>query len=672
MEIGKKLNGRYKVIGTVGSGGMANVYLARDLILERDVAVKVLRFDFRDDQDTIRRFKREALAATELIHPNIVSVYDVGEEENNQYIVMEYIKGMDLKHYIHSNFPIPYQKVLDIMRQILAAVSEAHNNRIIHRDLKPQNVLIDESGVVKITDFGIAVALSQTSITQTNSLLGSVHYLSPEQARGGMATNQSDIYSLGIILYELLTGNVPFEGESAVSIALKHFQESLPSVKDFDHRIPQPLENVVLKATAKETIDRYRSVQEMASDLATSLSPQRINEPKFAPASLMEKTKVLEPIVPVAPTSLVEGKKLEDKEQQMDKPKNETIKEKKPKKKKRKIIWLTLLLLLLVVAGSVVAFTLTAPKDVSVPDVVGLSEDEAEEVLLEAKLQVSKTIVETSEDVEEGMVTRTDPETGSSVKEETDVNLYISSGKETVSFKDYTGEPYEEVRAELIDQGFKTERVDASSDTYPEGTIIEQSVAEDEEVVPSETTVTLTVSTGEAMIEMIDLAGYSEKGVQVYASENGLTVTIKEEYSEETLEGQVISQDPSAGTLLSNGSSFSVVISLGKTPEQKFSKTVTIPYAEPETEPEPEAEKEKSDESSSESSSQESKPVPNEIVIYIQDKEHSLENEFQKFTITEDFETVIPFVLQEGEVGTYRIERDGKVIEENTNVTTPE
>lgn len=665
MEKGKKLNGRYKIIGSVGSGGMANVYLARDLILERDVAVKVLRFDFRDDQNTIRRFKREALAATELIHPNIVSVYDVGEEENNQYIVMEYIKGMDLKHYIHSNFPIPYQKVLDIMRQILAAVEEAHKNRIIHRDLKPQNVLIDESGVVKITDFGIAVALSQTSITQTNSLLGSVHYLSPEQARGGMATNQSDIYSLGIILYELLTGNVPFEGESAVSIALKHFQESLPSVKDFDHRIPQPLENVVLKATAKETIDRYRSVQEMASDLETSLSPQRIKESKFTPASLMEKTKVLEPIVPIAPTAIVEEKERDLKNKEQNK---EIDKEIKPKKKKRKIFWLALLLLLLIITGGMVAFALTAPKDVLVPDVAGMSEEEAKDALLAADLYVNTTIVETSEEVKEGLVTKTDPEINSSVKEETDVNLYISSGKKTVSFKDYIGEPYEEVRAELIEQGFITERVDESSDTVSEGSIIEQSIDEDEEVVPSETTVTLTVSTGEAKIEMKDLSGYSEKGVQDYANEQGLTVTITEDYSGEVSEGQVITQDPAAGESMSSGASFSVVISLGEEPEQKISKTVTIPYVEPKANESEKVDSESKKES--ESSSQEPTPIPNEVVIFIKDNEHTLENEFQKFTITEDFETVIPFVLQEGDTGSYRIERDGEVIEENTNVTT--
>ncbi|MBT2731581.1 Stk1 family PASTA domain-containing Ser/Thr kinase [Carnobacterium sp. ISL-102] len=666
MEKGKKLNGRYKIIRSVGSGGMANVYLARDLILERDVAVKVLRFDFRDDQNTIRRFKREALAATELIHPNIVSVYDVGEEENNQYIVMEYIKGMDLKHYIHSNFPIPYQKVLDIMRQILAAVEEAHKNRIIHRDLKPQNVLIDESGVVKITDFGIAVALSQTSITQTNSLLGSVHYLSPEQARGGMATNQSDIYSLGIILYELLTGNVPFEGESAVSIALKHFQESLPSVKDFDHRIPQSLENVVLKATAKETIDRYRSVQEMASDLETSLSPQRIKESKFIPASLMEKTKILQPIIPVAPIAIVDAEE-KAPDPKNKKQNNETNKDTKPKKKKRKIFWLTLLLLLLIITGSMVAFALTAPKDVLVPDVAGMSKEEAENALLAVDLYVNTTIIETSEDVKEGLVTRTDPEVDSSVKEETDVNLYISSGKETVSFKDYTGEPYEEVRAELIEQGFITKRIDESSNTFSEGSIIEQSIDEDEEVVPSETTVTLTVSTGEAKFEMKDLTGYSEKGVQDYANEKGLTVTINKDYSGEVSEGQVISQDPPTGELLSSGASISVVISLGEKPEQTFSKTVTIPYAEPKTNESEKAESESG--KKAESGSQESTPIPNDVVIYIEDNEHTLEDEFQKFTITEDFETVIPFVLQEGDTGTYRIERDGEIIEENTKVT---
>ena len=296
IEIGKKLNGRYKIIGNIGSGGMANVFLAHDLILDREVAVKVLRFDFQNDKNAIRRFQREALAATELVHPNIVTVYDVGEEDGMQFLVMEYVKGMDLKRYIQTHYPVPYLQIVDIVQQILSAVALAHQHRIIHRDLKPQNILINEEGVVKITDFGIAIALSETSITQTNSMLGSVHYLSPEQARGSMATNQSDIYAIGIILYEMLTGKVPFDGESAVTIALKHFQDEIPSIRIYDKNVPQSLENVVLKATAKEQADRYKTADEMREDLSTALSPERLNEPRWEPHALNDETRALTPI----------------------------------------------------------------------------------------------------------------------------------------------------------------------------------------------------------------------------------------------------------------------------------------------------------------------------------------------------------------------------------------
>ena len=302
IELGKKLNGRYLILGTIGSGGMANVFLAKDLILDREVAVKVLRFDFQNDQTAIRRFQREALAATELVHPNIVSVYDVGEEDGMQYLVMEYVKGMDLKRYIQTQYPIPYRTVVDIMQQILSAIDLAHHHRIIHRDLKPQNILMDENGTVKIADFGIAIALSETSITQTNSMLGSVHYLSPEQARGSMATNQSDIYALGIILYEMLTGKVPFDGESAVTIALKHFQEEVPSLRLYDQNLPQSLENVVLRATAKETADRYQSADEMRHDLDTVLSTDRLNEPRWEGNALAAgETIIITPITAETP-----------------------------------------------------------------------------------------------------------------------------------------------------------------------------------------------------------------------------------------------------------------------------------------------------------------------------------------------------------------------------------
>ena len=281
MNPGYKIGKRYRIIRTLGEGGMANVYLAYDEVLDRKVSVKLLRLDLRDDPNTQRRFEREAMAATQLNDPHIVGVYDIGEDHGMQFMVMQYVEGTDLKAYIKKNFPIPLPQVVDIMEQVLSAVQAAHDHGIIHRDLKPQNILIDENKNIKITDFGIAVAAYQDSLTQTNTLMGSVHYLSPEQARGSIATKQSDIYSLGIILYELLTGKVPFEGETAVSIALKHFKENIPSVRDFNRDIPQALENVVIKATAKDPSDRYKSAAAMAADLRTSLDPARKNEPRL-------------------------------------------------------------------------------------------------------------------------------------------------------------------------------------------------------------------------------------------------------------------------------------------------------------------------------------------------------------------------------------------------------
>ncbi|WP_350448836.1 protein kinase domain-containing protein [Rossellomorea vietnamensis] len=212
MMEGKRISGRYRIIKLIGGGGMANVYLAHDVILDREVAIKMLRIDFANEEEFIKRFQREAQSATSLAHPNIVSIYDVGEEDDLYYIVMEYVHGMTLKQYIQQHSPVNVDKAIDIMKQLTIAMSHAHQNHIVHRDIKPHNILLDEEGNVKITDFGIAMALSATSITQTNSVLGSVHYLSPEQARGGMATKKSDIYSLGIVMFELLTGRLPFSG----------------------------------------------------------------------------------------------------------------------------------------------------------------------------------------------------------------------------------------------------------------------------------------------------------------------------------------------------------------------------------------------------------------------------------------------------------------------------
>ncbi|WP_430619220.1 Stk1 family PASTA domain-containing Ser/Thr kinase [Enterococcus sp. DIV0802b] len=644
IEIGKKINGRYKIIGNIGSGGMANVFLAHDLILDREVAIKVLRFDFQNDQSAIRRFQREALAATELVHPNIVTVYDVGEEDGMQFLVMEYVKGMDLKRYIQTHYPVPYLQIVDIIQQILSAVALAHQHRIIHRDLKPQNVLINEDGVVKITDFGIAIALSETSITQTNSMLGSVHYLSPEQARGSMATNQSDIYAIGIILYEILTGKVPFDGESAVTIALKHFQDEIPSIRIYDKNVPQSLENVVLKATAKEPADRYKTADEMRADLDTVLSPDRLNEPRWEPHALMDETRVLTPVE----AAQVETPPVEE-------PVAETAADQaeesaKPKKKKRKR-WLLLPVIMVIALLGIGSYFLFGGGrgDVAIPEVNGQTEAAARAELEAAGLQVADEVEEIEDDeVEAGNVVKTDPPEGNEVKKKSVVTLYISSGTKKITLDDYEGRSFDDVKKELIDLGFDEDRikeelessddvdegdiisqspaagrevspaedeitfkvssgpdsfamdnyygmteadaraaltsrgvdrsqieVNYQSSSQPSGTIIAQAPATGETVVTSQTTITLTVSSGQEMVNVPRIVGKSQADAEADLNEAGLDSTFEEEdgYNDSVPAGHVVRVSPGAGTSVEVGSTVTVTISRGPEPDDSSSST---------------------------------------------------------------------------------------------------
>ena len=278
---GQKINDRYQIIKSIGEGGMANVYLAYDTILDRNVAVKVLRGDLATDEKFVRRFQREALSASSLSHPNIVEVYDVGEDNGQYYIVMEYIEGCQLKQLLKKRGRLTLSEVIDIMLQITDGLSVAHDAYIIHRDIKPQNIMILDSGLVKITDFGIAMAMNSTQLTQTNSVMGSVHYLPPEQANGKGSTLQSDIYSMGILMYELLTGELPYKGDNAVEIALKHLKEKIPSVREKLPEIPQSVENIIIKATAKNPKNRYADARSMNEDLRTCLDDSRANEPKI-------------------------------------------------------------------------------------------------------------------------------------------------------------------------------------------------------------------------------------------------------------------------------------------------------------------------------------------------------------------------------------------------------
>ena len=631
LEAGRTLNGRYKIQSLIGTGGMAAVYLAKDLILDRLVAIKVLRLDFRQNDDAMRRFRREALSATQLTHPNIVGVYDVGQSQEMNYIVMEYVEGTDLKDYVRQKGALHPIEAVRIMMQIVSAIAAAHQNRIIHRDIKPQNILIDKEGNVKITDFGIAVALSDTSLTQTNTLLGSVHYLSPEQARGGMATIQTDIYALGIVLYELLTGKVPFDGESAVSIALKHFQEPLPTIVNPIAMVPQSLENIVLKATAKDPMHRYRSCYEMFQDLKTCLDSTRLYEKKFVPASFSGETKVLTPIHTQKVKPIQTSKEIPVVE--MD--------EEKPVKKRRKWPWIILLLLISIVGIMAFVFLQSSPKEVQVPDVTNLTEAAAKTKLADAKLNVTDVIQIKSDEIESGKVIETNPKAGSTVKEKSKIAIKVSSGKEAITMKDYRNKNYEAARDELKKLGFTVEKQEENSDSVESGKVISQSIAPNQKVEGKDPVITLVVSKGESSIKMANLTGYTRAGAIEYANSNNLALTITEEENEATVD-TVIRQSIREGAEVKKGTALTIVLSKGKK-EHTVTKQIVIPYQK--------------------NAQNNGQKKVNKISIYIEDTKHQISNVYNTLEITEDTTLNLTFTLSNSQpIGKYKIVSDGKEI----------
>lgn len=680
MEAGKKLGGRYKIVRHIGSGGMANVYLGHDLILDRPVAIKVLRFDFRNNKDALRRFQREALSATQLIHPNIVGVYDVDEEDELQYIVMEFIDGTDLKKYIDIQGRVSPEKSIHIMHQVLSAVALAHKNRIIHRDIKPQNILIDNQDRIKITDFGIAVALSETSITQTNTLLGSVHYLSPEQARGSMATSKSDIYALGIVLYELLSGKVPFDGESAVSVALKHFQEPMPFIRESHPEIPQSLENVILKATAKEPLDRYATCEEMMADLDTCLNEERLHEAPFMPVSLLQETKVLTPLSAevvanadsgntiVSPPPGVKAEPIHE---------YESGREAAGGKKKRKnwtFVLFGVLLLGLITSVFLFFYNNQEADALTVPDVSNMDQSSARLALEDAGLVLGDITEEYSDEVEEDAVIETSPKIGAAVEAGAEIDLVISLGEELFTLLDYEGQEYESVLEDLRKEGFTIERTHEFSSEVAAGNIISQSLEPGAEVRPSETTLSFLVSDGNESYTMRDLSGYTRKSVEDYAGQYGLALTVTEAYSDTIAAGLVVSQSLAGGSAFVSGDALSVVISIGPEEPQvvSFSRTITIPYlAAAVSEPASESSNSQGSENaaSNAASSSSSSDEPNHIVIYIEDEDHALSDVFREFDIAADEVVTLNFRILEGSSASYRIERDGEVINEASELT---
>ncbi|WP_342430553.1 Stk1 family PASTA domain-containing Ser/Thr kinase [Neobacillus sp. FSL H8-0543] len=654
MLIGKRLSGRYKILEMIGGGGMANVYLAHDIILDRDVAVKMLRLDFANDDEFIRRFHREAQSATSLAHPNIVSIYDVGEESELYYIVMEYVEGQTLKQYIQQNSPIRVEDSVRIMRQLTSAISHAHQNHIIHRDIKPHNILVDRVGDVKITDFGIAMALSATSITQTNSVLGSVHYLSPEQARGGMANRKSDIYSLGIVMFELLTGRLPFSGESAVSIALKHLQSETPSVRRWNPNIPQSVENIVLKATAKDSFHRYSSVEEMEEDLRTALDSERIHEQKFVIPIDNEATKAIPVITDDRPLQN-HGETLVHSQDNKDigNGKKTTKKGNKGNKQKKRKKWPIILISTFIILTLLTIFTFTilpgllTAKDVEIPDVSGMELDEAISKLESEGFQIGKEIELSDEKMEEGKVIKTDPESGSTVKENSTspINIYVSLGKEKYELSDYVGRNYNTVAQFLDNKKFKDIKIDEVFDDSEPGTILSQDPEGGQKVVPEETVLELEISKGPEAIILKDLTQYSLKGAQEYADSVGLSLASEEKYNDLVPAGNIISQSPKPDTKMKKGDKVSVVISKGKEekPPKPVTKEISIKY-EP-TEPGQEQ----------------------MVLIYIEDMNHpNMTVPADTFPIISDQKYPIELLIPFGGKAKYMVFLDTRVIAEET------
>ncbi|CTG11368.1 Stk1 [Streptococcus pneumoniae] len=576
IQIGKIFAGRYRIVKQIGRGGMADVYLAKDLILDgEEVAVKVLRTNYQTDPIAVARFQREARAMADLDHPHIVRITDIGEEDGQQYLAMEYVAGLDLKRYIKEHYPLSNEEAVRIMGQILLAMRLAHTRGIVHRDLKPQNILLTPDGTAKVTDFGIAVAFAETSLTQTNSMLGSVHYLSPEQARGSKATVQSDIYAMGIIFYEMLTGHIPYDGDSAVTIALQHFQKPLPSVIAENPSVPQALENVIIKATAKKLTNRYRSVSEMYVDLSSSLSYNRRNESKliFDETSKAD-TKTLPKVSQSTLTSIpkvqaqTEHKSIKTPSQAVT---EETYQPQAPKKHRFKMRYLILLASLVLVAASLIWILSRTPATIAIPDVAGQTVAEAKATLKKANFEIGEEKTEASEKVEEGRIIRTDPGAGTGRKEGTKINLVVSSGKQSFQISNYVGRKSSDVIAELKEKKVPDNLIkieEEESNESEAGTVLKQSLPEGTTYDLSKATqIVLTVAKKATTIQLGNYIGRNSTEViselkQKKVPEN--LIKIEEEESSESEPGTIMKQSPGAGTTYDVSKPIQIVLTVAK------------------------------------------------------------------------------------------------------------
>ncbi|PTK59367.1 Stk1 family PASTA domain-containing Ser/Thr kinase [Staphylococcus nepalensis] len=674
--IGKLISERYKVIKKLGGGGMSIVYLADDTILNRKVAIKAIRIPSGEKEETIKRFEREVHNLTQLSHKNIVNVFDVTENDEYFFLVMECIEGPTLSEYIQQHRPLDIQTVINFTEQIIEGIKHAHDTKIVHRDIKPQNILINSDQTLKILDFGIAKALSETTMTQTNHVLGTVQYLSPEQARGDSTDNGTDIYSIGVVLYEMLVGHPPFSGETAVSIAIKHIQDPMPNVTDKRPEVPQSLSNVVLKATEKNKAERYQSVKEMLEDLSTVLSQERMNEARYYSVDADTKT------VPINKAEIANQSREEDKSknmhqtmqipivnQQYFQTNEEQLYAVPPKKrsKKKKFFYGLIIVLLLFGLFGFMAMGMFGNKYLETPNLIGKTEKEAEGILKGNKLDLGKTSREYSDKYPENKIIKTTPGKGERLEQNSKVDIVLSKGPKTAEMPNLYGLPKSEALDKLKDLGIDDAQVDQSytKQNVSKGLIETQNISPGERVKISNSNIKLTESLG---IKQIYVDDYEDKSFKTAKSElesKGFKVVTVEKRSDKSVDkDSVISQSPKDKEV-DEGSTIEFVVSTGK-PESKEKK-------------EDKDSEKKEDDDSSDSDKDEKKETKEytetyqvsytgdddesqEVKVYVRDKDDEGTSAAQSFKIKDDKTVTIPMTIEEGETAGYTIRVDGKVV----------
>ncbi|WP_025851454.1 Stk1 family PASTA domain-containing Ser/Thr kinase [Paenibacillus ehimensis] len=570
--IGKQLGGRYEILGRVGGGGMAIVYKGLDILLHRHVAVKVLRQQYVHDEEFIQRFRREAQAAASLSHPNVVSIYDVGQEEDIHYIVMEYIEGTTLNELIKEKAPLQVEEAVHIAGQICDALDHAHHNQIIHRDIKPHNILIGKNGRVKVTDFGIARAVTSSTITQTGSVVGSVHYFSPEHAKGTPTGEQSDLYSLGIVMYQMLTGRLPFLGESPISVALKHLQEDVEEPRKVNPLIPQSVENIILRAMRKSTSERYRSAKEMLSDLDSCLLPHRRNEPKvnFLDDDELdeEKTRVMPALRPG------QYAVVEDDDDPQPRAKEPAPPEKKKKGWVKPLVWFVVLMSLvggMWYAVQYVQQTLAVQR-VDIPNVVDKPLAEAEKILRDSKLQVE--VERQNDEAKPKDIVIRQSQSNMQVNAGATIKLVVSDGPESKKMPDVTKLKLADAKTKLISLGFKSENIKIDQqflDAEPETVTSQKPTPNEEYTIPGDVKVELIVSKGRETFKMPNLIGKTENEAKMILNANELKLSkdgIVRQPSYKQSKGRVTKQFPfEPDDDVTRGTEITLTVSSGLPPE---------------------------------------------------------------------------------------------------------